>query len=381
MRILFFLPLGARSGSEVALYNLICYAAGKGWDVGVACRVRGELLDQLPASVPVFIHETSSPLRRGYAAVSRRLLGETDGFPAQAHARFKPDVWYVNTITQPWIVKQAETKKIPCVLHTHELEQVLGQLTENDVSAMVNYPRLVVASSQAALNVFKTLGRHDRIELIYATIDPTNIQFDPNNRAALRQSLGIAGDTFVWTMVGSVDPNKNPLRFIEIAAEMLRAGLPVHFVWIGGGDAYEIYVKKRIDELGLTDKVSFIGARSKDYYDWLNAADGLVITSHKESLSLVALEMSYLGKPVVSFPCGGVSEIIREGMGVVIDSWNNKDLIEAMVRAMRGEIFFDPQVGRERIKEFSIETQGPRWLELLQQTFSTAGSTVGESGE
>jgi L-malate glycosyltransferase len=372
MRILFFMPLGARSGSEVALYNLICYAAGQGWDVGVACRVRGELLEQLPSSVPVFIHETSSTLRRGYAAVSRRLLGETDGFPAQAHAQFKPDVWYVNTITQPWIVKQAEAKKIPCALHTHELEQVLGQLSESDLNALVKYPQLVVASSQSALDVFKTLGRHDRLELVYATIDPANIKFDPNQRAVLRQSLGIAGDTFVWTMVGSIDPNKNPLRFIEIAGEMLRAGLNVHFVWIGGGDAYQVYVENRIKELGLAGKVSFIGARNTDYYDWLNAADGLAITSYKESLSLVALEMSYLGKPVVSFDCGGVKEIIRDGMGIVIDSWNNEDLISAMVKTMRGELFFDPEVGRKRVKEFSIETQGPRWLDLLEQSFSSA---------
>lgn len=365
------MPLASRTGSEVALYNLICHAAGEGWDVGVACRTKGELLDELPPSVPVFVHETSGTLRRGYAGLSRRLLGDADGFPTLVHAKFKPDIWYVNTVLQPWIVRQAETRGIPCVLHTHELEQMLSHNSESETISLATSPRLVIASSEAAREVFRTLGRRQRIEVCYATIDPAEMKYDATHSRTLRRSLEISDDTFVWAMAGGLEPNKNPARFVEIAGEMLRQRLDVHFIWIGGGEnGYGVYVKNKTRELGIAGKVSFLGPRRGDYYEWLNAADGLVITSFKESFSLVAVEAAHFGKPIVSFDCGGVKEIIRDGMGVVIDSWNNADLTGAMAALMRGDIFFDPSLSTERVKEFNISVQGPRWINFMREHFA-----------
>jgi glycosyltransferase involved in cell wall biosynthesis len=171
-------------------------------------------------------------------------------------------------------------------------------------------------------------------------------------------------------MAGTLDPNKNPLRFIEIARQMLKADLNVHFIWIGGGETgYGLYVKQKAREAGLAAKVSFLGEKTEDYYDWLNAANGLVVTSFKESFSIVSVEAAHLGKPIVSFDCGGVKEIVRDGMGAVIDSWNNADLIQTMVAVMKGEIFFDPQVSKERVREFFIDVQGERWVELMRKHF------------
>ena len=364
------MPFATRSGSEVALYNLICYAARKGWNVGVACRMKGELLEQFPPSVSVFVHETSSVFKRGSAALSRRLLGNEDGFLTRVHAKFRPDVWYVNTITQPWIVRQAETKGIRCVLHTYELEQRFAGISEHETSSLVTSPYLVIGCSQAACDVFRTLGRSERLEVSYANIDPASIKVDAEQSRELRQSLGIRRDTFLWTMAGQMEPNKNPLRFVELAHEMLKRDLDVHFLWIASGaSGYGSYVKNKARELGLTGKVTFIEASGDDYYHWLNAADGVVVTSFKESFSLVAAEGAHLGKPVVSFDCGGVKEIVRDGMGVVIDSWNNADLISAMMAVMNGELFFDPKLAAKRVKEFFIEVQGERWMSLMREHF------------
>jgi glycosyltransferase involved in cell wall biosynthesis len=137
----------------------------------------------------------------------------------------------------------------------------------------------------------------------------------------------------------------------------------------GGNSGYALYVEQMTQESGFAGKISFIGERTDDYYDWLNLANGVVITSSKESFSLVAVEAAYLGKPVVSFANGGISEIIREGMGVVVNSWNDTDLIQAMVRVMNGEISFDRSIAENRTREFSIEKQGPGWLNLLTKYF------------
>ena len=112
-----------------------------------------------------------------------------------------------------------------------------------------------------------------------------------------------------------------------------------------------------------------MGARSDDYYDHLNAADGFVLTSAKESFSLVSVEAAYLGKPVVAFDCGGVREIVSEGMGTIVGSWNVSDLVREMSKVMNGETRFDSLVARERVKEFFVGTQGERWLGLMRKYF------------
>lgn len=369
MRILFFMLTAARTGSEVALHNYIWHAAARGWEMGVACEVDGDLLRRMPPGVPTFTygHGTRGTARRVYEGVRRRVAGGEDLQSVSAiHRKFRPDAWYVNTCGQPLIVAQARRNRIPLVLHTHELEQMLGRVTEADARAMVEAPALVVACSEAARDVFRTLGRESAIEVCYENIDPRKIVWSDERSREIRRRLKIGEGTFVWAMSGTLDPNKNPTRFAEIAAEMLRAGLDVHFLWLGaGGSGYGLYAERRAEELGVAGKVSWLGERDADYYDHLNVADGFVLTSFKESFSIVSVEAAYLGKPVVAFNCGGVREIIRDGMGVVVDSWNNSDLIATMASVMRGEIGFDAAAARERVKEFDIEVQGPRWERVV----------------
>lgn len=364
------MPLAERTGSEVVLFNLICHAAGKGWDVGVACAREGPLIRELPSSIPVFVHERWNRGRRKYEGLVRRALQEKETFFSSTHRTFKPDVWYINTIAQPEIVRLAQAKHIPCVLHTHEMEHMLRDASAGEIESMTTYPELVIAGSQTARQVFTTLGRTKNIEVCYGAIDPAKVKWDAESRQALRRSLGVSDETFIWAMAGTLQPNKNPARFVALAAEMLSRGNDVHFLWIGGKDSgYSFFVKKLPTELSIADRVTFLGQQTDDYYNWLNAADGLVITSFRESFSIVAVEAAYLGKPIVSFDCGGVKEVLRDGMGVVIDSWNNSDLVAAMEGVMSGRIPVDHQVSRDRVKEFFIEVQGERWEGFMREYF------------
>lgn len=375
MRILFFTPFATRTGSEVALFNLLSCGIDAGFQIGVACNHSGELLKQLPSAVPVFINDNQQLIRRAYNRVQDRLGGDA-GFALRAHRAFKPDLWYINTIVLKDYIRDAQRHNIPCVVHSHEREQMLTSYSEEEVKTLVQYPQLVIAGSNTARNVFKLLGRKENMEVCYASIDPKRLHVDVTTRLSLRSSLRIGAQTFVWMMAGTLDPNKNPLRFISIALEMLRQGLDVHFIWLGGRETgYSHFVKQKVAESGMADKITFLGERTQDYYQWLNAGDGLVITSQIESFCLVAVEAAYLGKPIVSFNSGGVQEIITDGMGVVVDSWNTVDIISAMVEVMKGELFFDANIGAERVKEFFVDVQGVRWTNLLRERFGRSFKT------
>ena len=369
---------GERTGSELALYNLVEHAAGAGWEVGVACRRDGPLLKQMPHGVRTYIlNRQPGRLRRVYNRLSRVPAHDPEGGLMEVHEEFAPDAWYLNTLPEARLLRRARANNIPCVLHSHEMEHMLFINSGDEAELMVEYPKLVIAGSRAAADVLRTLGRRRGLEICYATINPEKIRLEAGKSAAIRRGLGIADGTFVWAMAGTLDPNKNPVRFAEVAHDMLRQGHDVHFLWVGGGDSgYARYARKRAEELGLGGRLSWLGHRSDDYYDCLNAAGGFLLTSSRESFSLVSAEAAYMGKPVVSFDSGGVREIIREGMGVVVDSWNNSDLIRAMLGVMRNEVGFDADAARERVKEFYVSAQAPRWEKIVREHLAGEGAAA-----
>ena len=81
---------------------------------------------------------------------------------------------------------------------------------------------------------------------------------------------------------------------------------------------------------------------------------------------MVNLEAAHLGIPVVSFNSGGVVEVIKDGSGVVVDSWNVCDLAAAMSQTMNRAIGFDPRRALANVEEFSSERQVARWLSVMQ---------------
>jgi glycosyltransferase involved in cell wall biosynthesis len=376
MKILIFTQNLARTGSEVAIYNIISNANRREIEMAVAAAEEGELLRQLPPDVPRSIYiRTDTPSL--YQRVTRKLLRNFSGGADEWLADYARDyagyIWYVNTICQPQVLQQARKFGVTCVLHSHELEQMLWNLGEEDVRNVVEYPELIIACSESARGVLRRLGRGDRLEVCHEPVELGRVVSDGERARAIRAELGVGDETFVWAMSGSLDPNKNPLLFAELARDMVGRGHKVHFVWIGGGGGrgYRPYVEGAAESFNVADRVSWVGARAEDYYDYLNAADGFVLTSYKESFSIVTVEAAYLGKVVVAFNCGGVKEIIGEGMGVVIDSWNRADLIAAMERAMRGELNFDPAAAREQALRFNAPVLVKRWENIMRAYFGS----------
>ncbi len=368
----------ARTGADIALLNYLSYGVGKGMEAAVTCRQDRGLLESLPAAVSVLMNfpvEQPGLLARTWKRVWREApekdpIDSGDRFILAAHKQFKPDIWYINTILQPEVLRLAKAQGIPCILHSHELEHMLLFCSEDDVKELLSIPALVIAGSSSAREVMLTLGRSRNVEVCYGTIDPARIKLNPERTKSIRESLGLSDKTYVWTMAGTLDPNKNPVRFVQIAAELLKDNRDVHFIWLGGYETgYSFYARELAKRLGVDGKVSWVGARSEDYYDYLNAADGFLLTSSKESFSIVSVEAAFLGKPIVAFDCGGLKEIVEEGMGVVVDSWNLSDLIRQMVSIMKQEILFDPRISRKKARDFFIDNQGELWLGIIQKYF------------
>lgn len=376
----------------MVLLRLIRRADRAKVQMALACGRGGELLKTLPADVPA-VDYTSDATTSGVSTLSRLSRRALDSFYyrthtylyrhaptltrgageqniARIHESFKPDFWYLNTLILPNVLRLARARGVPCVVHSHEMEQILDHLGADDVDNLVRYPQLVIAASQASANVLRRLGRVENLEVLNEPLETGEIRSDPAAARAVRKTLGIGERAFVWMMSGSRDLNKDPALFVEAAGALSKVDDAARFVWLGGADGgYSVFARRLAASLGVADRITWVEARAGDYYDYLNVADGFVLTSRRDTCPLVLLEAAALGKPVVSFDSGGAREIIEPGMGLVVESWNVADLVAAMLKVMRGEARHDAEVSRRRAAAFDTSVIVRRWEEILEAHF------------
>jgi len=114
--------------------------------------------------------------------------------------------------------------------------------------------------------------------------------------------------------VARLDPQKNPLRFLKIAKEVLKERDDVIFVWIGGSVVEDFYGKKVMEFLEenpwMKQKVFFMPFR-KDATKLMADFDVFLLTSDDEGMPLVVLEALNQGIPVVSTDVGCVGEMVK----------------------------------------------------------------------
>lgn len=78
-------------------------------------------------------------------------------------------------------------------------------------------------------------------------------------------------------------------------------------------------VRELIAELGLSDRVTFVGGLPPEgVADEMRSAQVLVVPSRRESFSSVTVEALACGTPVVATRCGGPEEILDEETGMLV---------------------------------------------------------------
>lgn len=104
---------------------------------------------------------------------------------------------------------------------------------------------------------------------------------------------------------------------------------------IGGNGPERPKLEALARDLGIQDRVRFLGALSRDQVaDAIASANAFVLASNYETFGVVVVEALALGKPVIATRCGGPETIIREQDGVLVPTGDVYALSHAM-RHMR----------------------------------------------
>jgi len=200
---------------------------------------------------------------------------------------------------------------------------------------MNRYSRVVPVSRYVATGT-GFLDAH-RVQVIQNGVDLGRIreEVDAIDRSELRLRLGVAPDTFLAVMAGTIREWKGQDRAVEAVCglpESLRERMILLLVggWGPTDEPYVAGIRKRIAEAGLEERIRLLGER-QDVPALFHAADVAIHASVVgEPFGLVVVEALATGTAVLGASVGGPPEILHDGGGLLHDPEDPEELGELL---------------------------------------------------
>ena len=232
------------------------------------------------------------------------------------------------------------------------------------------FRRMMFASDEVALGeakkIFTNSGRvRDRLrkfndvdaEVLYPPL-PSGVEAEP----------GPYEDYLLY--VSRIEPHKQQLLAIEA---MALTETPVRLVLagIGSSDDYAQRINRRVDELGLVNRVTFLNTHVSDATKWSlmnNALASVYLPHDEDSYGYVGLESAAARRPLITASdSGGVLELVQDG----VNGFVTEPRPESLARAF-DTLYRDRELAArmgaahaERIRELNID-----WDHVVERLLS-----------
>jgi glycosyltransferase involved in cell wall biosynthesis len=250
---------------------------------------------------------------------------------------------------------------VPLVTHFHSLAGRRPRWQDRLEGAVARRAaaRVAVSSAVAADRARLFNLPENRFQVIPNGIQAESFAAIPD----LRESVN---DGQVAGFLGRLQIEDKGLDLLLLAMVRLGAASTTRLEIAGGPRENMEVLKKRAAELGIEDRVQFLGEVA-DPASVLARWDVLVLHSRREGFGLVLVEAMAAGRPVVATRAGGIPEVVEEGVtGLLTPTEDVPALSEALDRMAA-----DPG---ERAR------MGRQAREVARRRFSAAGTAAAWAG-
>ncbi|HZH99379.1 MAG TPA: glycosyltransferase [Fimbriimonadaceae bacterium] len=160
------------------------------------------------------------------------------------------------------------------------------------------------------------------------------------DRAEMRHRLGIPPGQRIMLYVGRIAREKNLPALFAMAARVI-AEEPDVRLWLVGDGPYRQEALAMARELGIGDRVQFVGFVPREHVDrYYAAADLFVFSSITETQGLVVQEAMTYGLPAIAVAGGGASAAIQNGENGFVAKNEVEDFTAHVLRVLRDEDLF-----------------------------------------
>ncbi|MBI5033444.1 MAG: glycosyltransferase family 4 protein [Chloroflexi bacterium] len=171
--------------------------------------------------------------------------------------------------------------------------------------------------------------------------------------------------------VGNLEPRKNLPILLQAFARLVHQGLPHSLVLVGSRGWKDDAVFTTLSELGISDRVHFLGYVTQDELPLIYQASRVfVYPSLYEGFGLPVLEAMACGTPVITSNVSSMPEVAGDA-GLLINPNSIDELTVALQRALTdSELRVTlAQKGLKRAQSFSWERTARETLAVYEQSF------------
>jgi glycosyltransferase involved in cell wall biosynthesis len=258
---------------------------------------------------------------------------------------FQPDV--IDLWEEPWGLVSAHA----CWLREHLAPhaKIVSETEQNILKALpppfetfrrytLQRADFCVARNTEATEVLRAKGFAGETRVVPNAVDAE--LFRPMHREECRAKWGSSG--FVVGYVGRLVEEKGLMDALEA---LPHCATEVNFLLVGTGD-FQAALEKRAQELGLSSRVRFVGAKpSSELPSVMNAMDVLILPSRttlrwKEQFGRVLIEAHACQVPVIGSDSGAIPDVVGQG-GLVVPEGDATAIAQA-IETLR----MNPSMGR-----------------------------------
>jgi glycosyltransferase involved in cell wall biosynthesis len=211
------------------------------------------------------------------------------------------------------------------------------------------------------------------LSVIHCGVDTT--VFHPVPRAAAPdRSLAILA-------IGTLHEVKGQTHLVEACRLLAAAGVPFTCRFVGEGPD-RAALERQVADLGLTDRVEFLGRRTRaEIASLIGSSDVLVAASvptrsgKREGIPVVLMEAMSAGLPVVASALSGIPELVVDGSSGLTVPPGDAPAIAAALRRLHDDPELRRRLGvaaRERVMaEFDVDRNASRLIERFAAVAAT----------
>ncbi|WP_237067563.1 glycosyltransferase family 4 protein [Microbulbifer guangxiensis] len=361
MKVMQLLPALNSGGVERGTLDLARALVAAGHD-SIVVSNGGRMVEQLELEgsrhVSAPIHRKSLLSLRQVRPLRQLILAE------------QPDILHVRSRIPAWLTyfawKKLDLRQRPRLVSTAH-----GLYSINRYSAIMASSEQVIAISRCVRDYLTAnYSRHLQRppEVIYRGVDTA--EFSPGLtppagwRESVESEFPALRDKRWLLLPGRLTRWKGQEDFLRLLADLERDDL--HGVVLGGAEPnkqhYEQELRQQAEELGLQERVSFVGQRSDIRYWYSASALVYNLSKRPEPFGRTVIEAAAIGTPVVGYDIGGPAESLEAcfPQGLVpdgdIQALKNKtlELLDSDARPVLQE-------------EFTLKAQAERTMALYER--------------
>lgn len=225
--------------------------------------------------------------------------------------------------------------------HFYKWAEKITALFKNKIICVSEFDR------QIALN--EKIASKRKIIIIHNGIEPVKFLI----KEEARKKLNLENEKFIIGAIGNLYPNKGFEYLIEATKILVKSGLWLKVLIIGGGEAKK-KLENIIRENNLEKNIILMG-RLKKAYELLTAFDIYVCSSLKEGLSYTIMEAMFAGLPIIATNvCGNPELVENEKTGILVESKNAK-LLAVKIKELYENTELRARLGANAQKKARLE--------------------------